>query len=408
MFARIALLLTLWLPAGTSSSSGQLAGLGTTGDAFSPDTVLYLESGLRIIRLRTPGSEVVALRLAVPLPELPSDAGVGRMLQLLGEQRARAAAAPVGVDLEGARTPWGVAYTVVRARADFDFLAYLIRRAAAQPSPQRVVLERHRSALKEEISKGMETPSGRILTELRATAAPSSLPPEGTLTSLNAISPATLRDFWRRTHRLEAMTLVIAGDLPDELVVSAFERFATETEPGVGVAPRRAPAPAPRRTQVLRHWYGEAYQAGDTGEPRGPVGAVLLSTHLREAGADLEAEVQLWELDRSQIIVVVGAAYPASAARMRQRIQGLVSEARDGTTPTSVRDAVERVRRSLLYDARTPRGLVTFVGRHTEATGGPTSGRRFLDALEAVTAASMRAYFDALLIRAPALAQVRP
>lgn len=379
----------------------------SAGHPFVPDTVLSVPGGPRIVRLDMPGSPLVAMRLSIPLEEGGSEAGAGYLLQIMGADRARALAGPVGVQVEGTRTPWGVAYTIVGTRPDFDFLAYLLREAAAEPAAPEVEFERARLALRAQALGSQETAAGRVVAALRAGVAPSMPPLEGTVESLDGLTLSAVRGVWRRSHRAGGMTLVIAGDVPEELLLSAFQRLGSS-----GEAPRRPAAPAPRgqagRAQVIRHWYGEARTVGDPRDPHPTVAALLISDRLRGAGSDWEAQVQLWEMEGRQVIAIVGAAYPGAAVRMRGGIRAALGETSRGVTAERVRSAVATVRHELLREARTPGGLVTVVGRLVEATTAPDGARSFLDSLESVTPESMVAFLGSLERQTPQRAEVRP
>jgi hypothetical protein len=202
--------------------------------------------------------------------------------------------------------------------------------------------------------------------------------------------------------------VVVAGDVPDELVLSAFQDLGAPS--GARTSARAVPAPRsdPQRTQVLRHWYGEAYATADPLDPHPPVVALLLSERLRGAESGFEAQVQLWELSGQQVIAVVGAAYPAGRERMRSRIRAGLTDTRQSLSAEVVRSAVARVRQDLLLDARTPGGLVTVVGRHMDASGSPDAARRYLDELSLVTLDSAQRFLAALERQTALSAELRP
>ena len=147
-----------------------------------------------MIRLPAPSSDLTTLRLSIPVQEGSTEAGAAQILTLLGLERARGAAAATGAHVEGSRTPWGIAYTVVGPTADFDHLAYVLREAVAEPSFDRIVFERARSRVRVEAQRERETASGRLTAELRAAVAPEALPAVGTPASIDVISMVTLRN----------------------------------------------------------------------------------------------------------------------------------------------------------------------------------------------------------------------
>ena len=69
---------------------------------------------------------------------------------------------------------------------------------------------------------------------------------------------------------------------------------------------------------------------------------------------------------------------------------------------------MERVRRDLLFEARTPAGLVDRIGQALDVTGSPTAAVDYLAELEAVDLSTMSAYLDRMISAGPFTAQVRP
>ena len=378
-------------------------------EAFRPDTVLTPRGGPQLIRLSAPGSGLTTLRLSIPLEETPIEAGTGLMLQMLGLDRARAAATTLGVRVEGSRTPWGIAYTVVGPSEEFDYLAFLLREAVAEPRPDRVELERARARAVEESLRTTETGGGRLATELRAAAIPGAIPLAGTPTTLAGVTDATLRDLWRRSHRREVMSLVMVGPEPLELVLASFEDVGSGARSsGLPPTTRTVREPPATRPEVLRHWYGEARVVGDVHDPRGAVVAALVSRKLRETRGSFESDVQLWDIGNVRVLVVTGTSYPAGAAIMRRRVQGILAEATSAIRSEEVAPAVSALRFELLAAARTPWGLAQQVGRYLDATGEPDAAYQNVLALDRVNPDVIRLYVADLQRRPPATAELRP
>jgi hypothetical protein len=395
-------------PADASGRTGS-ASFAVASEAFRPDTVLMPRGGPRLIRLSAPGSGLTTLRLSIPIQETPIEAGTGLVLQFLGLNRARAAAATLGVRVEGSRTPWGIAYTVVGPSEEFDYLAFLLREAVAEPRPDRVELERARARALEEAQRTADTGAGRIAAELRAKAIPGSTPLAGTEATLQGVTEATLRDLWRRSHRRENMSLVMVGPEPVELVLASFEDVGSGARSG-GPSPSLSTLrePAAPRPDVLRQWYGEARVVGDVDDPRSAVVAALVSRKLRETRGSFESDVQLWDVGRVRVLAVTGAAYPAQAAAMRRRLQGVLAEATSGIRSEDVAPAVATLRYELLAAARTPWGLAQQVGRYLDATGEPDAAYQNVRALDRVNPDAIRLYVAELQRRPNATADLRP
>lgn len=376
-----------------------------------PDTVMLSQDGPRIVLLATPGEGVAAMRLSIPLLEGRAEAGAGFIIRDLALDRMRSLARPVGAQVSGVRTPWGLAYTVVGAAADFEYLAYLLREAVAPPgggaSP---ALQEARERLATLAAEASESPQRRVAAELRSQASPGLLPAEGTPGSVAALDPGRLRSFWERTHQPTAMTLVVAASVAPEVLLAATRGMGAPQ--GAAAPPVDTPTPAePRRgtTHTLRTWYGEAWSAPGPISAEAAVAAILVSRHLQGARVPgLELSVELWELPDRWVLAVVGAAYPRDVQAMRRTVSGALSGARAALEPSTVAEAVAQLRRERLLMARTPPGLVSVVGRNLDATGDPMAALTAAEALDRTGTDGVRAFLDDLLRRPPHAAQVRP
>jgi len=377
--------------------------------SFQPDTVLTVSGGPRVVLVSSVDGGVAALRLSVPLEEGPSEAGVGQVLRDLALDRMRALAGPVGARVSATRTPWGLAYSVEGAAADLEYLTYLLREAVAQPEHDALSIERSRQRLREDVARRAETPSGRLISDLRRAAVPHLPPLRGTPGTVASLDAARISSVWWRSHRPEAMTLVVAAAVVPEVVLASVKGMgAVDSQGG---PPLDAPAPtSPRspRPQSLRTWYGEAFGGGSPSDPHGPVAALLISSFLPEGRQGFEAGIQLLALRDRWLFVVAGAAYPGEARAMRTAVSGALSETRARMTPETVRQAVERLRRDMLFAARTPEGLVGHIGRALDITGAPSAASDYLGALLLVDAVSLGAYLDRMISSGPATAEITP
>lgn len=375
--------------------------------ALAPDTVLAPAGGPRIVLLTSPGEGVAALRLAVPLREGSAEAGAGRLLRDLALERMRSLARPVGAEVAAARTPWGLAYSVVGAAADFEYLAYLLRRAVAPPDVEGPGFQEARLHLLGEAAEAAETPAGRVAADLRAEIAPGQRPLTGTPASVRALDGARVREVWMRTHQASAMTLVVSAPVVPEVVLAATHGMGAP-EDAAG-PPLDAPVPAeqPPAPEALRSWYGEAWPA-PPGDPRSLVVASLAADRLRSAPAGMEATVELWDLPGRSALAVIGSAYGGDAQAMRRAVSGVLAGVRARLDAAAVAAAAAAVRRGLLLESRTSAGLVALVGRAMEAEGDPLAAERQRAALLSLDVGAVRALLDDLLRQAPRTAQVRP
>ena len=118
--------------------------------------------------------------------------------------------------------------------------------------------------------------------------------------------------------------------------------------------------------------------------------------------------VQLLELRDRWLLIVAGAAYSGDVRRMRGAVSGALTRARDLLTSPTLETVVERLGRDILFDARTPAGLVEGIGQALDVTGSPTAATDYLAELEAIDLTTMSAYLDRMISAGPFTAQVRP
>lgn len=395
-------------PAAPDSTVGDTVVQAATGP-LTPDTVLTPPDGPRLVVLGTPGSGVAALRLHVPLVEGPAEAGAGSLIRELALDRMRGLARPVGARVSVTRTPWGLSYAAEGAAADFEFLAYLLREAAGPPELEDVPFTRAHQRLAARVARDAETPAGRLSATLRRSLAPATPPVEGTAATMDALGPGRVLEVWRRSHQSSRMTLVVSAGVLPEVVLAATRGMGADER--VDAAPLDAPEPpggTDGETQSLRRWYGRAWSAGTPGDPRGPVAALLVSRVLGEAGGDFETTLQLRALPDRWALLVLGAAYRAQVPAMQAAVDGALTAARQSLTPEGAADAAARVRRDLLYRARTPLGLVEVVGRALEHAGDPDAAARYLEALDTVDAEAMDRFLEALQAGPRLASEVRP
>jgi hypothetical protein len=376
-------------------------------DPLVPDTVLGAGPRPTLLILRAPGSPTVTLRVSVPLTETPLEAGAGRLLLDLGLDRARSMAGPVSARIDGKRTPEGIAWSVTGAMEDLDYLTFLLRVATAEPRAGRIDFQRARAALLEEVRRASETPSGLVGRLLREKAFPGTPPIAGTVGSLETMTPGVLRDLWLRTHDPSRMSLLVVGDVPRELLYLSVDGLGAPADVAPPDPPERTPPTRGADPEVLRRWFGEARVLPDPWDPRGRVAAILVADHMRGVATSFEAHVELWQAGGQRALAVMGAAYSRAAGTMRSRVRGTLAETSEELTEAEVSAAVARLRRDVLFGARTAWGRAEAVGRHLEATGG-RGFRPWIEALDAVTLDSMKAYLTELAAITPVRTEVTP
>lgn len=387
-----------------------LAGFQGGQDGLRPDSVLRLPEGPELVVFSAPGASVTAIRISVTVDESPREAGAARVLQAGAMQRIRTAARSVGARVSAARTPWGIAYTVVGPQSHFEYMAWILREATGEPNVDRVHFLRSLDEVEGEVERSAETPQGVIAARLWNQLNPDQPPNTGSRATLESLTPDLVHDLWRRTHRPDRMKVVVAGPASIESVIAAFTDLSGSlgSGPPEGIDGRPLPDQERHRVQVLRRWYGQAYVAGDPTDPHAEVLALLAGRALGEGAQGYEAGVELWDLADRRILAVTGAAYNRNEGSVRARIRGLLDETRADLTTDVATDAAASLRFDLLMGARTPEGLVNLVGRHLDGTGDPVAAVRYLDRLDEVTAPSLEAFVARMEASGVVTAEVRP
>lgn len=391
------------------AAPGAAASQASPSDAFRPDTVVAAPGGPRIVMLRPSTGGVAAMRLSVRFEEGPTEAGAGWILRDLAQAHLESLARPVGARVAVSRTPWGLAYTVEGAVADIEFLTYLLREGAGTPQLGSIPFESARQASEAVLASRTEAPGPRVLDLLRRRVAPELLSDRGTPVTLQAMGPARVREVWIRTHQPEAMTLVVAADVPPEVILAGTRGMGAP--PTTLTGPPQVPTPAEPsapRVQTLRGWYGEAWWGGSPADPIGPVAALLVAETVESAADGFEAGVELWELRDRWALAVVGAAYSSGQHALRTTVSGAVGATLTGLSDARVDRAVARVRRDVLMAARTPGGRVAAVGRVFDAAGRPDAAVDYVDALHRLDRADVERFLRDMAAGGSVQAEVRP
>ena len=377
------------------------AGTALLPTPLRPDTVLIVPGGPRIVHMSTPGSPIVSLRLSVPLSEGPTESGSARLLQSIAIQRVQSLVQRIGAKVEARRTGYGITYTVSGPREEFEYLAWILREAVAQPQPETAQLDRARAIALARLAQNSESPRAFLVEALRERIAPLRAPSRGTPLTLARATGVTLRAFWARTHQPESMTVVVVGELPLEALLAAFQGMGAPAEGGAPPVEASAQTWGVERPQVIRSWHGEARAVGPVDDPRAVVVARLLAGSLRRVDAPVEVEVELWDDGGLAVLALIGSAAPGDNRELVEGVEGALGSLGRELDEGMVSTAVEESRLALLLEARSPAGLAEVIGRHFDSTGaasgdaidaasgdatGAASGAEsFLQALEGVT-----------------------
>ncbi len=365
--------------------------------AFAPDTIVQMPDGPRVTLLHADGGGVAALRLSVPFIESAAEAGAGRMLAALAEQRMAGPARQIGARVSASRTPWGLAYSVEGADVDLEYLTYLLRLATAEPRPERGVVDAIRAELTVDLERQAESPGDRLLFDLRRAAAPELTPLAGSPGSLRLLDEARLRAVWRKSHQSASMSLVAVTAASPPALLAMLEAIGLPADRMADSLATPDPQETGASPLLLRSWYGEALVDHALADPHAAVAAYLISQNIARSGTGVEVGVRLWQLRDRTLIVVAGAARSRrTAASIREAVQAALGDAVSSLDACVIEDAVDRVGREYRTRARSPGGLVEQVGRMADSTDGASDALQYLAGLARVTAASLSEYLDGL------------
>jgi len=360
---------------------------GPLADPLVPQTLVAAGAGPRILELAHGDHPVVGLRLFVPIDEAAAEGGAGWILARLARQRVEQASRRLGAEVSVRRTPAGIAYTVVGARTDFDYLAYLIRMAASQPDPDAIADARRELA---GATDGLlETGPGQVELELRLRTSRGT-PVAGTPGSVAGLTSATVLDVWSRTHRTEDMTLLVRGPVERALLLASLSGLGAP-DPTVPIRPNAPPPvePVPPSLNLLRRFTGRAWTGFAPGDPALPVLARLAARALAGQEGDFEARIRVWDGGGGPVLAVTGVAFPVDFPSLNSALDGVLSRAAGLVTDDAFVEAVDEVRREWLLELTDPVGRLNAVGEDLDATGRPTATRDRIAALDSLTPADL-------------------
>ena len=380
--------------ASSSETPGSSANSGAASDPLIPVPIAAGPGSPRILRLPHGGSPIVALRLFVPLDEAASEAGGGWIIARLAELRIAEASRRLGAAVSVRRTPEGISYAVAGPRTDFDYLAYILRLAAAEPDASLVTDVRRE--LEGALDGLLETGPGQVELELRLRTG-TGPPVAGTPGSIPRLSAAAVLGLWSRTHRPERATLLVSGGVERPLLLASL----TEIGALDGVAPVRPGGPPPTEPpapdlQLIRRFTGRAWSGLRATDPAAPVLARLAAEALRTAPGDFEARVLLWDAGSGPVLAATGVAFPARFEALAGALDGLLSAAAELARGDAFTRAVAEVRREWLLGLDDPLGRLQIVGSAIEGDDGLDAARRRMDALDALTPARVLEAIDGL------------
>ncbi|MFO7894852.1 MAG: hypothetical protein R6U63_14050 [Longimicrobiales bacterium] len=362
------------------------------------------------VRVHRQATPLVALRLSTPVPvTLPE--GAVELLQELARPDAEAEARRFGARVSLRHDLGRAVMTVTGPATAFDAMAAILRRAAGTPDLSVADLRRARARAEGRVLARLEQPAPRVRRYLHYGLHGG---PEPRGAGGTRLGPEAIRRVGAELYRPGRVRVVLVGDVPDVVIRSAFGDWPTARE-GNRAEPRFDTAAAAARPQADREWGGIAFPV--EGDPAVLAVAAALVQQRVERSALRYGSVEAW-YEPAPALVLVGAATPgdsvveasagisdlavrdASAVPLtdvRRYLRRLIAEAAALAGTDVVTRARTAVRRRLLLEARTAAGKAEVIGRVADHCGPAVRADDYLERLEGVQLADVRALLRRLL-----------
>lgn len=381
--------------------------LQAAGD-FVPGTVIRPPGGPELAFFNAGSSEVVSIRVSVPLVETVEEAGTAQVLRIQARDRMHTLASRIGARAEVHRTGQALVYQVSGAVEDLDFLGWILRAGLAAPETTR--FEAARREARVDLEERQETPEGALALRLLVALAPGAAPLQGSESALDRLDSARVAALWSRSHLRRELRIVAAGRLDPVLLLPVLADLGLpEVGPTVQQPPSEGTGTSRGTPEVIRDWIGIGWDlSADDAHAAQLVSARLLSQTLRDVPGAYEASVEVWEIGRRRAVVVSGAAYPGNLQSLRQRLDGLPEEARSRVDDVRVEAAASALRTELRAAARTPWDLTELVGQGWDTRGSVDAVDHLLRDLERVDVEAVLSFFDHLQSVSPVREELTP
>jgi predicted Zn-dependent peptidase len=303
----------------------------------------------------------------------------------------------VGATVQAERSADAIVYTVTGPAAELPYLAGVVRAALQTPRASQIDVLVASGALREERLAEWETADQHIRSALRVRLFPNDLSAAGTVRSAERLTVEALPRLWAEMYRPDRVSIVAVGDVRLGELQTAFadipprptQRAMPTREDTISLAPL---APA----QATRGWLGLGYLANDADPAAMAIAARLIGDDLRRRIAGAEVQAEQWWTHHGQALAIMVSAPERDLAAARRTLSTVVSTVQTGVTSARVTAAARALRHEMLFYARTSERMAEVLGSFTDRDGDPDAAQRFYGALEATTAAQVRAALESL------------
>lgn len=375
--------------------------------ALVPDTVLTPPGGPAIALFQTGATEVVSLRVSIPLEETVEEAGAGQLLRIQARDRMDDLAGRIGARAQVQRTPRTMVYQVTGSVEDLDFLAWILRVGLSPPDPNR--FEAARREARTDLDRRLETPEGTLALRLLNALSPGATPLQGSQGAFDRMDHGRLSAVWARSHVRSDARVVAAGRIDAPVLLSVLTDLGLPEEgPSPQLSGTGATGQSLGSPEVIRYWVADGYPLEGASLGTGLVTARLLAGMVRDSPGDFEASVEIWEIGLRRALVLSGAAYPRGRSALSNRLSGLLAEGAGQVEGERVARAVAELEADVRASAQDPAGLAEFVGSAWDRDGDPESADAFLRELRDVTLDQVEALLRELAARSPVREELEP
>lgn len=371
-----ALFLVLALVQGPTPAAADPLDVTTLRPSRGPEVLFHPQAG-----------PLVALRLAAPGVDLPE--GSLELLQELARPAARDAAEQIGARLRFRSEDRTAIIAVTGPASAFDAMATLLRAASADLDLSVTALRAARARAEDRVLAALEQPEPRLRRLLwhRLFGGPA---PTGATATL--LDPEDVRRARQRLYDPARIRITVVGDLPPEVILSAFSLWPSDDSTPGPLEPDSLPeAPRP---PTHREWAGLGYPVQADPAPLATA-ATLVQRRLDAAGLQ-HATARAWHGPTGRALVLVGATEPGDTSVASAAVGGVggvlrraIAEATALAGAGAVTDARASVRRALLLEARTTSGRAEVIGRLADALERADGAAWLLAALDTVTVAAV-------------------
>jgi predicted Zn-dependent peptidase len=379
-----------------------------------------LPSGLKVASRAMPGVETAAVGLYAETGSRYEPARLNGMAHLYehmvfkgaGGRSARElseAIEDVGGDLNACTDRHGTNFTASVMAEHVPLGVELIADMILRPHFSRAELEREKDVVLQELGEARDTPSDIIFDDLWSASfegQPLGRPVLGDEESIQAITVENLHDWRRSQYRSGSLTLVAAGKVDHEQLVTLAERLLADLPTGAILSPE--PAAFTGGTRVGRGGSDQAHLALAFPAPAeldrdyfaarlfadlvgGGASSRLFQQLREERGLAYSVYASLQPYSDVGLFSIYAATARRQSAAAAQLIEEVIGDAARTATPREVERVRTQAKAGLLMSIESPWGQAHYVARQLAMHGRLVEPSEVIAELQEVTVDDVRA-----------------